>query len=77
MNYKKLVNNLHKYGRDNNFAYVCDSYKPYLRQDKSYRQWKRVLDKAIFKSFTDKEKKVLKTMFECKVTEMKYISGLI
>ena len=62
MNYKKLVISLEKYGRDNNYAYVCDSYKPHLRKDKKYKQWKNVLDIARFKALTTKEKEIMQLM---------------
>lgn len=64
MNYDKLKQNLSKYGRDNGFAYVCSSFKPELRQDKKYQQWKRVLNDVILKAMTPEEKRVLQSIFE-------------
>jgi hypothetical protein len=65
--YEKLKNKLHKYGRDNNYAYVSDSFKRELRSDKKYKQWKRVTDKVTHKSFSPKEKEVLHSMLGLKM----------
>jgi hypothetical protein len=67
MNYQKLKLNLEKYGRETYFAYVCDSYMPELRQDKKYRQWKRLVQKITFKSFSSSEKHILKSMLSVRV----------
>lgn len=70
MNYTRLKFNLLKYGRDNNFAYVCDSYKPELRADKKYRQWKRLLNRVTLLSMTPREREVLHYMLEVKAISL-------
>lgn len=67
MNYEKLRLNLEKHGRDTGFAYVCDSYKPQLRQTPKYQQWKRLLNRATIKAMTPKERHILGLLLENKV----------
>ncbi len=62
MNYRRLDLALQKYGRDNGFAYVCDSYKPQLRGDKKYRQWRRLTIRVSLKAMTPNERRVLQSM---------------
>lgn len=62
MDYNRLKLNLEKYGRDTTFAYVSDSFKRELRQDKKFKQWKRLLDKATLKAMSPEDRKVLNSL---------------
>lgn len=42
MDYPELSIALHKTGRDRGWAYVSDGFKPELRGDTKYRQWRRI-----------------------------------
>ncbi len=77
MNYGKLKESLLSYGRRSNFAYVSDSYRPHLRQDKKFKQWKRLLNKVTIKSFSDKEREVLAKMLDCRIVHSQWACGLL
>ena len=62
MDYNKLLHRLEKYGRDNGYAYVCDSFRPQLRQDKKYQQWKRLVNTATLRAMTPQERRVLDSL---------------
>lgn len=62
MNYQQLHLNLLKYGRDNGFAYVCDSFRSRLRADPKYQQWKRLVSRVSLKAMTRRERYVLQSM---------------
>lgn len=62
MNYPRLYQGLCKYGRDKLFAYVCDSFRPRLRDDPKYRQWNRLLARVMLKAMTPAERDILQSM---------------
>jgi len=55
---------LESYGRRRGFAYVCESYKPGLRSDPTYRQWQRKLNAAILREMAPRERQVLGLLLE-------------
>lgn len=62
---------LEKLGRDSNFAYVCDSYKPHLRLDPKYQQWRRLLNRSQLREMTPNEKHCLHNLLALKIQRLK------
>ena len=73
MNYSKLKLSLEQYGRNSHYAYVSDSFKPNLRQDKKYRQWKRLLDKVTLKAMSPNERAMLNAILDVSMMVKKEI----
>ena len=71
----KLYQRLLKYGRDSTFAYVCSSYKPELRQDRKYQQWRRLVSRAGLRTMTPREKQILNLMLGHRMAFHTYCNG--
>ena len=64
-----------KYGRDTNYALVCSSYKPGLRQDPKYQQWRRLVSRAGLRSMSPREKQILQLMLVQRMAYHTYCNG--
>lgn len=64
MDYHRLQLGLEKHGRDKLFAYVCDSFRPHLRRDKKYQQWRQMLNRVSLKVMSPQERHILGLLLE-------------
>jgi len=73
MNYRRLELNLEQYGRNTNYALVCGTFKPELRRDAKYKQWKRILERVRYLALSPTEKRSLQTLLEIKVASLQTV----